>query len=371
MATKLGLIVNPIAGMGGRVGLKGTDGEDTVQQARSLGAKPESPARAHRALQRLLGLIDDLAVITYPHPMGESEAREAGFSPKVIGSLSGEHTTAEDTSSAARSMQREEIDLLMFAGGDGTARDIYQAVGTGLPVVGIPTGVKMHSGVFATHPESAGRLAGMYLSGEIDQLREVEVMDIDEEAFRQGQVSAQLYGYLKVPYRDALVQGLKSGSSSDDAAEVEAIAAQVVDAMKTDHLYIIGPGTTTRGIMEMIGLDYSLLGVDVVRNQKLLATDVSESQLLELVSDHPATIVVTPIGGQGYIFGRGNQQISGEVISRVGTDHVLVIATRSKMLALERRPLLVDTGEREVDEKLQGYTKVIVGYKREMVYPVK
>ncbi|NIV40070.1 MAG: ATP-NAD kinase, partial [Anaerolineae bacterium] len=224
----------------------------------------------------------------------------------------------------AREMLRLKVNLLLFAGGDGTARDVYHAVGEDIPVLGIPAGVKIHSAVFATNPSSAGELAASYLRGRVAALRAAEVMDVDEEAFREGIVSAKLYGYLKVPFRRRLVQSLKVASGPGERASLEAIAYDVVDRMEDDCLYIIGPGTTTRAIASRLGLNKTLIGVDVVAGGELVASDVNESQLLDLVEGRSAKIVVTPIGGQGCILGRGNQQISPEVIKKVGRDNVIV-----------------------------------------------
>ena len=204
---KLGLIVNPIAGMGGKVGLKGTDGVKILQRARELGAKPEAPKKTIQALKMLAPLGAGLKIITCPGDMGENEALAAGFTPVVIGEPK-EQTGPEDTEQAARLMLDQGIDLLLFAGGDGTARNIYNAVGTKLPALGIPAGVKIHSAVYANHPRAAGQVALKYLQGQLETLTEAEVMDIDEEAFRQGYVTAELYGYLQVPQERQLVQSL-------------------------------------------------------------------------------------------------------------------------------------------------------------------
>jgi len=245
-------------------------------------------------------------------------------------------------------------------------------VGTGLPVLGIPAGVKIHSAVYATHPRSAGQLAALYLQGRVAGLRELEVMDIDEEAFRQNALSAKLYGYLNVPFRSSLVQSQKMPSTGD-AQAVAAIAEDLVGKMQDGVLYIIGPGTTTRAIVEELGLDKTLLGVDVVLNRELIARDASEAQLLALLEEYGANearIVVTPIGGQGYLFGRGNQQISPQVIETVGREGIMVVSTPEKLYALGSQPLLIDTGSRTVDEMLSGYLTVITGYNERAVRKV-
>jgi len=383
---RLGLIVNPVAGIGGRVGLKGSDGTEIQQKARELGAVPEALNRAIQALERIKP-VDDLQIITYPGEMGEDAARASGFVPTVIGSIRRGETTAEDTRNAAQDMQRLEVDLVLFAGGDGTARDIadeyvrYSAIGEGSDVadgyirrirlvLGIPAGVKIHSAVFATNPRSAGDLALLVLQGRASGVREAEVMDIDEEAFRQGIVAARLYGYLNIPFQRRLVQGLKTASDPGEKAATEAIAWEVVDGMDDETLYIIGPGTTTRAIAARLGVPKTLLGVDVVQQGRLVAADANESQLLALLEKRLAKVVVTPIGGQGYIFGRGNQQISPRVIEQVGKEQVIVVSTAGKIQALGGRPLLVDTGDRDVDRMLSGYIRVVTGYREQAVYRV-
>ncbi len=371
MPKRLGLIVNPVAGIGGRVGLKGSDGAEIQKMALQLGAVPQAQNRTVEALQQLK-TVESLEILTYPGEMGEDAARACSFGPQVIGSITAGQTTAEDTRDAASEMQRRGVDLLLFAGGDGTARDIYSAVGTGLPVLGIPAGVKIHSAVYATHPRSAGQLAALYLQGKVAGLRELEVMDIDEEAFRRNTLSAKLYGYLKVPFRSSLVQSQKMPSTGD-AQAVAAIAEDVVSKMEDGVLYIIGPGTTTRAIVEELGLDKTLLGVDVVLNRELIARDASEAQLLALLEEHgtdQARIVITPIGGQGHLFGRGNQQISPQVIERIGRDGIIVVSTPEKLYALGSQPLLVDTGSRTVDEMLSGYLTVVTGYNERAVRKV-
>ena len=369
---KVGLIVNPIAGMGGRVGLKGSDGEETLRRARQLGATPTAPGRALQTLLSLASLTDQIEVMTYPAEMGEMEARQAGFEPQVIGQILPDRTTAEDTRRAGAEMAALGVGLLLFAGGDGTARNVYEAIGLSIPALGIPAGVKIHSGVYATTPDRAAQLAAMVLSGQVKAFGELEVMDIDEEAFRRGRVSARLYGYLKVPLERRFTQGAKAASSNSahEAAARQSIADQIVETMKAGCQYIIGSGTTPRAIMERLGLQNTLLGIDAVMDGNLAAADLNESQLLELLDNHQTRIIVTPIGGQGYVFGRGNQQLSPEVIKKTGIENIIVAATPSKLASLQRRPLLVDTGDKEVDEMLRGYVRVVTGYREEMVYRI-
>ncbi len=362
---KLGLIVNPIAGMGGRVGLKGTDGADVLSRARELGAQPEATRRAVEALAVIAGAGEPPEVVAYPHEMGEDEAREAGFAPTVVGSISSGETTAADTRRAAREMESLGVDLILFAGGDGTARDVYDAVALRVPTLGVPAGVKIHSAVFAITPRDAGNAATVFLSEDSD-LREAEVMDTDEEAFRGGEVQARLYGYLRVPQQAGLMQDTKLGGLSEEES-LAGMAAAVAGKMHPARLYVFGPGTTTGAIMRELGLDHTLLGVDVVENGHVSARDANEAQLLEMVRDREATVVVSPIGGQGYILGRGNQQISPAVIRAVGVENVMVVATREKLASLGQHPLLVDTGDAQLDQAFSGYIKVVTGVNESFV----
>lgn len=366
---KLGVIVNPVAGMGGRVALKGSDGADILRRARELGARPESPARALEALRSLTKIKDQIQVITYPYEMGEEACRGAGLSPIVIGSIQRGATTGDDTRRAAHQMEEQGADLLLFAGGDGTARDVYDAVADRIPALGIPAGVKIHSAVYAVTPRSAGEVALMVLEGRLMNIREAEVMDIDEEAFRQGIVAAKLYGYLRVPEENRYVQSVKVGGAVTPIEALRGIAADVIEAMDDpDCYFVIGPGTTTRPIMEALGLPNTLLGADVVRNKQLVAGDIAESQLVNLIDGRRAKIVVTPIGGQGHLFGRGNQQLSSRVIRGVGRQNIIVVATKEKLVSLGGRPLLVDTGDEELNQELSGYLRVTTGYGEYVIY---
>lgn len=360
MTHTVGLVVNPIAGLGGRVGLKGTDSQEVLERARELGAEQRSPTRARTALEEVTDRRDSFELLTGPEPMGEAVARNCGFSPTVVGELHDRETTAADTRRIVTEMVERGIDVLVFAGGDGTARDVYSAVSDGVPIIGIPAGVKIYSAVFCATPENAGELLSCFLDGDIDGEAHREVMDIDEEAFRNDELSASLHGYLRVPQKRRLVQNPKSGSSASEENAKASIGKAVVDEMDEETMYIIGPGTTTAAVLAELDLAPTLLGVDAVRDGELVGTDLRESELLDLVEGTATKIVVGVIGGQGFIFGRGNQQISWRVIQQVGTDNVIVVATEEKIHELDG-PLRVDTGDADIDEALAGYTQVVTG----------
>jgi len=369
---RLGFIVNPLAGIGGRVGLKGSDGQEIVDKALRLGAVAESPRKAVETLKELLTIRDQFELITYPYDMGENEAKACGLDPKVIGTIKKGRTTAKDTRQAAKDMLDLKVDLLLFAGGDGTARDVFIAIGNGIPAIGIPAGVKIHSSVFATNPRNAGIIASSYLVGDVSSVRlcEGEVMDISEQAFREDRLEARLYGYLKVPCVRELLQDVKGMTHPEEGMAQDALARDVLDIMEDDVLYIIGPGSTTRWVMDRLGLRNTLLGVDAIYNRELVGSDLSEADLLKLMRGRKTKIIVTVIGRQGFLFGRGNQQISPEIIRRVGKENIIVLATKEKIVGLGASRLLVDTGDPQVDQMLHGYIRVMTGFGERMILRV-
>jgi len=365
---KLGLIVNPIAGMGGKVGLKGTDGSDVVVKARELGAKPVAPARTVKALRVIKRLGLDFELLTYQAEMGADEAWEAGLVARVIGNVVSGKTTAEDTKRAAVEMLDEKVDLILVAGGDGTMADVAEAVDTRVPILGVPTGVKMHSAVFANTPEAAGEIVARFLRDGLP-LREAEVMDVDEEAYRENRLAAKLKGFARVPYEPTMIQATKEGSSGLELADQKAIARWVLELMEKGRIYVLGPGTTTRAVAEELGIyNSTLLGVDLIENYKLVAKDVSEKQILKSIEGKSAAIIVSPIGRQGFILGRGNQQISPDVVRRVGKENVFVIATPQKLASTPT--LKVDAGDAKLDDEFRGYIKVITGYRQSRMVKV-
>lgn len=358
----VGFIVNPVAGMGGAVGLKGTDGKTILAKAIALGAKPVASHRAETFLAGLVAVKESLRLVVGACNMGETEAKKCGFTYKGIGN-SEEETTPEDTQNAAREMINQRVDLLVFCGGDGTARDIYKAVGLNVPVLGVPTGVKMHSALFAVTPQAAARVAIGYLWGGLP-LREAEVMDIDEEAFRAGRLSAELYGYMLSPFEPHLIQGnkLESPTTENEVRNQAAIAVYIIEEMKPEIIYVLGPGTTTRTISDLLDEKKTLLGIDLFQNKKIILRDANEKQILETIAGKVTRVVVTPIGGQGFVFGRGNQQISAKVIRQVGIDNIIVVASKSKLDKL--KSLRVDTGDAELDMEFRARgIRVVTDYK--------
>ncbi|TMP74565.1 ATP-NAD kinase family protein [Pseudoalteromonas sp. S1608] len=369
MQFKLGLIVNPVAGLGGTVALKGSDGEDTAAKAIALGAEPKSNSRTKAALEVLVPHQSNITIYTVNDEMGEQTAKALGFNTQVV-YQSNSPTTSDDTEAAARLLQQQGVDLILFAGGDGTARNICHAVEDSVPVLGIPAGCKIHSGVYAITPKAAGRVVEMLVKGELVTLSDADVMDIDEVAFRQGTVKAKRYGEMQVPSEVRYVQAVKNGGKETDELVLADIAAYVVSGMDADTLYIMGSGSTVGAVMEEMGLENTLLGVDLVEDQALVGQDLTAQQLLELTKERETKLVITLIGGQGHIFGRGNQQLSPALIKSIGRDNIIVVATKTKLQALSGRPLICDTGDSKLDDELSGYIRVTSGFNDHIMYAV-
>ena len=365
---KLGLIINPVAGLGGSVGLKGSDG--LVEEALARGAVPQSENRCEVALRELLCLKESITVYTGSSLLGETLAKKLGFDCKVMPFDTNDTTTAEDTKALSHWLQAQQVDLILFAGGDGTARDICSTAGEDAVFLGIPAGVKIHSPVYARSPSSAGRLACLYLQGQVQAVVENEVLDIDEDQYRQEIINTRLYGCLRVPSEPAYTQCRKCSSSSSEEDSILAIADYVADTMEKDTFYIIGAGTTTRAVMRELELENTLIGVDLVYNYDLVANDIYGRQILELIGDKPAKLVVTVTGGQGFLFGRGNQQLTPEVLRRIGKENIIILATKEKIIKLRGQPLLVDTGDSELDQYLSGYHHAICDYNETIICKV-
>jgi predicted polyphosphate/ATP-dependent NAD kinase len=351
-AFRLGLIVNPIAGLGGAVALKGTDG-DARHAALRRGARPLAAERAARALSRIDA--DRVELFAGAGEMGEAVARGQGFLPIVVGSPA-DPTSAEDTVRATAEMRTLGVDLLLFAGGDGTARDVFSALGREAPMLGIPTGVKMQSAVFATSPENAGLLANATARGEM-RMRDAELLDLDESLLSSGIVSPRLTGVARVPFERRMVQQAKCRAAAPEA-DLQAACAALAAGLEPDVVTLFGPGTTTQLVLAQLGLAGTLLGVDAVLDGALIGRDLTEGEILRLIEGRPARIVVGVVGGQGFLFGRGNQQISAAVIRRVGPDRIAIVAGADKILCLAAGALFVDTGDADLDARLSGFRRV-------------
>ena len=368
---RLGLIINPLAGIGGRVGLKGSDGEGIQRLARQRGATPLAQQRMQQALEYLLDFRQQLQVYTAAGEMGETLCQSMGFSHSVVFTPQAGETHASDTEAAVEQCLAQGIDLLLFAGGDGTARNVFTALQRANepddaplpPVIGVPAGCKIHSSVYAVTPTHAGELLSLLLKGRALTLAEASVMDIDEEEFRQNRVKAQLYGYLMVPAENRFMQNMKQGGVQHAEIALQDIAAFMLETMEDDCLYLIGSGTTPKAILDELGLPSTLLGVDAIYNRQLLASDLSEQQILQLLDEYDRVrLVITLIGGQGHVFGRGNQQLSPAVIRRLGMQNIDIISTAEKIHSLNGQPLRVDTGDETLNQLLYGMVPVITGY---------
>lgn len=338
-----------------------------------LGAKPIAPYRAKRFLKeyRRLKLNKYIELHVAPHPMGSSIVEEEGIRYVLTGELKSHETTPEDTRNISRVMVDRGVNLIVFVGGDGTARDIVEAIDKRVPILGVPSGVKMYSPVFAITPEAAAHILEHYVKGNYN-IEEVEILDIDEEAFRRDQLRIKLYSTALTIKVSELLQSSKepTPNTTDIRENQEAIAKSVIEKMEPDTLYILGPGTTVKAVADLLGIEKTVLGVDAIYNRKLVGKDLNEKQLLELVEKYKKVkIILTPIGGQGFLLGRGNQQISPKILEKIGKNDIIVIATRDKISKI--RKLRIDTGDPKTDEKLKSYIRVIIDYNEEIVLKIE
>ena len=367
---KLGFVVNPFAGIGGAVALKGSDGKDVVDLALSRGAHPQAEARAKQAMQKITA-DNKLLIYTAANAMGENTLKSLKLPFEVVYQAA-QQSSAADTKNIIALFAEKQVDFIVFVGGDGTARDVLDglsaASNASIPVVGIPAGVKMHSAVYAVTPSRAGELINLLLSGEAMSLHEAQVMDLDEQAFREGKVSAKCYGYLSVPIDDTRMQLIKQGGLNSQEMAVQEIATDIIETMEADVYYLIGSGSTTAEIMSQLSLPNTLLGIDIICNQKLIASDVDEQSILNIIEGQAAKIIVTIIGGQGHVFGRGNQQLSAKVIRQLGKKNIIMIATNEKLRSLNKRPMISDTGDIDLDKQLAGLYSVVTGYQQKTLY---
>jgi len=371
---RLGLIINPLAGIGGRVALKGSDGEDIQQQALERGAIPLAKLRMQQALELLVEYKNEIHIFTAANEMGENLSRSLGFKTSVVNAVNEKHTTASDTEKTVQQCIEQGVDLLLFAGGDGTARNVFHALDSlksAIPVIGVPAGCKIHSSVYAVTPAHAGELLSLIVKGRALSLGEASVMDIDEDEFRENRVKAKLHGYLNVPAENQFMQNMKEGGISHEEITLQDIAAFIIETMDDDKLYLIGSGTTPKAILDELQLPATLLGIDAIKDKQLVASDVNEQQILALLEAHEQVcLIITIIGGQGHVFGRGNQQISPEVIRRIDMENIVIISTPEKIHSLNGQPMRVDTGDEALNKSLYGMVPVVTGYDEKTLYRI-
>lgn len=375
---RLGLLVNPDAGLGGRLGLKGSDGQ--AEYARSQGAEDRSGPRMRAMLEHFSAIAgaksEECHWVTSDGRMGSEWIPESISEIEFAHSSKGP-TSANDTSDAISSLLDSGIDLLVYAGGDGTTRDIVSALSEAdspkLPVIGVPTGVKMHSGCFASSPKAAAEVLASWIGGDL-LIASTEVLDLDEELYRQGKWVVRIYAEAMTPSSPRWMQGAKMRvEASGEGEVVEGIAEHIEETIvEDDRLVLWGSGGTLRSIGKIIGFELTTLGIDATRGSQQVGTDINEREILEILDSHegPVTLLLSPMGGQGFLIGRGNLQLSPNVLKRVGVDGVLGIVTPAKLLTL--RSLRIETGDEELDSLFseKKYLKVLQGYRTTRVLPV-
>lgn len=370
---RVGLVVNPYAGVGGALALKGSDGEAIKRQV-IADQSPLPALNRARAFIQVLGenewSRDRLHFICVPGLMGDAALVGSPFSVDILSMDVPRSSDASHTRSVVQRLLQAGVDLLVFVGGDGTARDVCSVVDSQQLVLGVPAGVKMHSGVFAVNPQGAAELLRHWLRGDLINVQAQEVRDIDEEAFRNGLVRSRYYGEMMTPQYGAFLQAVKQGGFELEELVLLDIAEDLQQRLPSDALVVLGPGSTTRSIAEYWGQAGTLLGVDLYKDFQCLQCDVDASAVERAVAEHrePVFIVVTAIGGQGHIIGRGNQQISADVLRTVGRDNLVVVTTKTKLSSLRGRPLLMDSGDAQLDTEWAGTVQVITGYQELVAY---
>ncbi|MEK6788215.1 MAG: ATP-NAD kinase family protein [Pseudomonadota bacterium] len=366
---RVGLLINPYAGLGGPLALKGSDHvSDELRQAALLSVQ-QGQSRAQQRCATFLAATQDLPLhwVTVSDAMGQHSQPNV----EILDFQANTPSTAEDTQRAAALLLQAGLDLLIFVGGDGTARDVCSVIGDRLPVLGVPAGVKMHSGVFAINPQAAADLLRSLCAGELVAMELAEVRDIDEQALAGGRVRARHFGDMRVPVSDSHVQQVKCSGREDEGLVQAEIAAGIVEMMQPGQHYALGAGTTVAAVMAALQLPNTLLGFDIVCDGRCVATDVAAAELEQWALSAELTVIITPTGGQGSLIGRGNQQLSPALLHSLGRDRIWVLATRSKLAALAGRPLRLDTGDAELDRSWSGWWPVHSGYQQQLLYAVQ
>lgn len=373
-AFRLGLVINPFAGVGGPSGNKGSD-DVKIQAAAKEGVLPlTARQRARTFVEQVAQLGDgaDVVLVTVAGDMGGGSLVDCGMAIEYVDFRPPANSTAEDTQHAVMAIQSRAVDLLVFVGGDGTARDVCQVVNPEQVVLGIPAGVKMHSGVFAINPQAAAKIVADLISGQLVRAVKQEVRDIDEQAFRQGRVNSRYFGEMLTPEEAHFIQSVKQGGFEVEDLVLLDIAEDLKKRLSNYDLIILGPGSTTFNIALNWGLQTTLLGVDLIRDGRVIAADVDAKTLAAQLSvkELKVALVITVIGGQGHIIGRGNQQLRSDLLRRIGREHLYIVATKTKLKSLAGRPLVMDSGDYQMDQQWRGYVPVLTGYDDLVLYPL-
>lgn len=365
---KIGFLVNPVAGLGGQAGMKGSDSLKGRRAALGLGYEKTAGERAYECMTRIRDEAD-CHMIAPEGEMGGNILTKAHIPYESLGKPR-EITAKEDTLHYAQLLRNRNVDLLVFCGGDGTARDIYEAVGEQLPVLAVPAGVKMYSACYAVSPYQAGDLLKSFIRGSRISLEYREIMDIDEERLDDPSVTLALYGFLQSIHDGARLQRGKEICPQEPSGR-ELLADHIISAMDEQSLYIIGPGSTTYCLKEKLTGRGTLRGVDIAKGKNIILKDTDEQSIYRLLGEGmPARIIVTCIGGNGFLFGRGNQQISPRIIRAVSKENLILAVTKEKLATLRGNPMLVDTGDRNTDMYLCGYYKIAVDSHETVLYRV-
>ncbi len=357
---KIGFVVNPIAGMGGKVALKGTDGIKILKKAIERGAKPIAPIRAKQFLVSLTKNFKNFKIYTAGKDMGEDICRDLKISFETI-YIPNSPTTSDDTKKFVH-LANNLVDIIVFVGGDGTARDVMSEVKGNTPVLGIPSGVKVTSECFAINPEAASKIIIEFSKSK--KTFEAEVIDVDEDAYRNGILKIKLYGYVKVPYIPQYIQSSKSPSlnSENEKENQKAIARYIIENMKKDTIYFLGAGTTVSAITQLLSLNKTILGVDALKNKKIIKMDLSESEIYEMINED-SKIIISPIGKQGFIFGRGNHQFSARIVRKIGFKNIIIIATKRKVESIGNKLRIDFYDDESLNNELNGkYIRVLTDY---------
>lgn len=370
MMIKIGIIINPIAGMGGKVGLKGTDGSLVLEEAIKRGATPISPGKSIQFFNslKLCPSLNQIRFYVPPGDMGENSIKVSGIQYTLVDYKLDNQTSANDTTNIAKIMITIPVDVILFFGGDGTARDVYRGVKSEVPILGIPSGVKIHSGIF-----TKTIYAGTDLICELSLLESIEcvsreIIDLDEISFRKDKIVTKIYGIASVPFSQGNLQVSKSISNSGSESDnIDGIMNTYKEQIRSDVIYILGSGSTLKVFSKIFGIEKNktVLGIDIVKNNQIIKKDANEEEILNIINKNEKNsmkLILTPIGGQGFLLGRGNLQLSPKVVRKVGLNNIDIISTRNKLNSLARSVLYVDTGDNDLDESFKKFWKVLIDY---------